>query len=236
MGDVMKQFGLIVSLPFSYGPLGIMGKMLMACFLICASIAKADERIDVLMLGDSLTHGYGLVPENGLVPQLQRYVNSQREGVRLINAGVSGDTTAGGLERVAWSIEPGLDAAVVALGGNDVLRGIAPEVSRANLMGILDELQKAQVAILVVGTHAPNNYGPDYKQQFDQIFPQLAEQYGAYYIPSFFEPFITDGQLDESASLYFQPDGIHPNATGVKMVVESVGPIVMEMIAQAVPN
>ena len=129
-------------------------------FSDCASIAKADDRIDVLMLGDSLTHGYGLVPENGLVPQLQRYVNSQREGVRLINAGVSGDTTAGGLERVAWSIEPGLDAAVVALGGNDVLRGIAPEVARANLMGILDELQKAQVALLVVGTHAPKIMAP----------------------------------------------------------------------------
>ena len=117
-----------------------------------------------------------------------------------------------------------------------MLRGIATEVARANLMGILAELQKAQVAILVVGTHAPNNYGPDYKQQFDQIFPQLAEQYGALYIPSFFEPFITDGQLDESASQYFQADGIHPNATGVKMVVESVGPIFMEMIAQAASN
>ena len=177
-----------------------------------------------------------MVNENGLVPQLQSYVNSQREGVRLINAGVSGDTTAGGLERVAWSIEPGLDAAVVALGGNDVLRGIAPEVVRANLIGILDELQKAQVALLVVGTHAPNNYGPDYKQKFDQIFPELAEKYGALYIPSFFEPFITDGQLDQAASQYFQPDGIHPNATGVKMVVESVGPIFMEMITQAAPN
>jgi acyl-CoA thioesterase-1 len=110
------------------------------------------------------------------------------------------------------------------------------EFVRANLMGILDELQNAQVALLVVGTHAPNNYGPDYKQQFDQIFPELADKYGALYIPSFFEPFITDGQLDESASQYFQPDGIHPNATGVKMVVESVGPIFMEMITQAAPN
>jgi acyl-CoA thioesterase-1 len=232
----MKQFGLRVNLPFSYGPLAIMGKVLMACFLTCASIAKGDERVDVLMLGDSLTHGYGLVAENGLVPQLQRYVNSQRDDVRLINAGVSGDTTAGGLERVAWSIEPGLDAAVVALGGNDVLRGIAPEVVRANLIGILDELQRAHLAFLVVGTHAPNNYGPEYKQQFDQIFPELAEHYGALYIPSFFEPFTTDGQLDQNASQYFQPDGIHPNAAGVKMVVESVGPIFLEMIATVASN
>ena len=165
---------------------------------------------------------------------------SAGESLGLIGPSGSGKSSLlmllGGLERVAWSIEPGLDAAVVALGGNDVLRGIAPEVARANLMGILNELQKAQVAILVVGTHAPYNYGPDYKQQFDQIFPQLAEQFGAFYIPSFFEPFITDGQLDESASQYFQPDGIHPNATGVKMVVESVGPMFMEMIAQAAPN
>ena len=228
----MKQFGLIKNLPFSYGPLAIMGKMLMACFLICASNVKADGRIDILMLGDSLTHGYGLIPENGLVPQLQRYVNSQRDDVRLINAGVSGDTTAGGLERVAWSIAPGLDAAVVALGGNDVLRGIAPEVTRANLMGILDELQMAQVELLLVGTHAPNNYGPDYKQKFDQIFPELAEKYDALYFPSYFEPFITDGQLDQSALQYFQPDGIHPNALGVKMVVESVAPVLLEMISR----
>ena len=159
-------------------------------------------------------------------------MNSQRDGVRLINAGVSGDTTAGGLERVAWSIEPGLDAAVVALGGNDVLRGIAPEVARANLMGILDELQKAQVAILVVGTHAPTIMAPITNSSLTKFFPSWRNSM-VRLIFQFFEPFITDGQLDESASQYFQPDGIHPNATGVKMVVESVGPIVMEMIAQA---
>jgi len=167
---------------------------------------------------------------------LQRYIDAQRDDVRVINAGVSGDTTAGGLERVAWSIEPGLDAAVVALGGNDVLRGIAPDVVRSNLIGILEELQKAQVALLIVGTYAPNNYGPDYKQQFDQIFPELAEQYEALYIPSYFDPFITDGQLDQNASQYFQPDGIHPNAVGVKMVVESAAPIFLELIEQAAAN
>lgn len=213
-----------------------MGKMLVLCFLFYATIVKADDRVDVLMLGDSLTQGYGLLAENGLVPQLQRYIDAQRDDVRVINAGVSGDTTAGGLERVAWSIEPGLDAAVVALGGNDVLRGITPDVVRSNLIGILEELQKAQVALLIVGTYAPNNYGPDYKQQFDQIFPELAEQYEALYIPSYFDPFITDGQLDQNASQYFQPDGIHPNAVGVKMVVESAAPIFLELIEQAAAN
>jgi len=213
-----------------------MGKMLVICFLFYATIVKADDRVDVLMLGDSLTQGYGLLAENGLVPQLQRYIDAQRDDVRVINAGVSGDTTAGGLERVAWSVEPGLDAAVVALGGNDVLRGIAPDVVRSNLIGILEELQKAQVALLIVGTYAPNNYGPDYKQQFDQIFPELAEQYEALYIPSYFDPFITDGQLDQNASQYFQPDGIHPNAVGVKMVVESAAPIFLELIEQAAAN
>jgi len=213
-----------------------MGKMLVLCFLFYATIVKADDRVDVLMLGDSLTQGYGLLAENGLVPQLQRYIDAQRDDVRVINAGVSGDTTAGGLERVAWSIEPGLDAAVVALGGNDVLRGIAPDVVRSNLIGILEELQKAQVALLIVGTYAPNNYGRDYKQQFDQIFPELAEQYEALYIPSYFDPFITDGQLDQNASQYFQPDGIHPNAVGVKMVIESAAPIFLELIEQAAAN
>ena len=109
----------------------------------------------------------------------------------------------------------------------------SPEVVRANLTGILDELQKAQVVLLVVGTHAPNNYGPDYKQQFDQIFPELAEEYGALFIPSFFEPFFTDGQLNESASQYFQPDGIHPNAEGVKIVIESIAPVFLKFVAQA---
>ena len=143
--------------------------------------------------------------------------------MRLINAGVSGDTTAGGLERVAWSIEPDWTRRLLRWVVTTCCVAL-PRSSPREPDGHFGRIAEGPSYNLVVGTHAPNNYGPDYKQQFDQIFPQLAEQYGASYIPSFFEPFITDGQLDESASQYFQPDGIHPNATGVKMVVEFVGP------------
>ena len=232
MGDVMKQISLIFNLPFSYGPCAFLGKMLAICFLSCATIVKADDRIDILMIGDSLTQGYGLIEQEGLVPQLRGFLSTNAHDVRLINAGVSGDTTAGGLERVAWSLEPGLEGAVVALGGNDMLRGIAPNVVRQNLVGILDELKGANLQIMVIGTYAPTNYGPEYKKEFDQIFPELAQNYDAIYVPSFFEPFITEGQLGQTASKFFQPDGLHPNAEGVKIVVESIGPSFLELVSR----
>ena len=182
------------------------------------------------MIGDSLTQGYGLKEQEGLVHQMSEYAFRQGYFIRLINAGVSGDTTAGGLERIAWSLVPGLDAAIVALGGNDMLRGIAPEVVRTNMIGILEVIKGADIPKMIVGSYAPNNYGSDYKKDFDRIFPELALEYDALYLPSLFDPFIINGGLNQNMSQFFQADGLHPNAEGVTKIIHAIGPVFLELI------
>ena len=230
MGIVMKRNSLELNLLFSYGPLTHLGKILSLSFLTSVSTVDADERVDILMIGDSLTQGYGLKEQDGLVPQMTEYAFRQGYSIRLINAGVSGDTTAGGLERIAWSMEPGLDAAIVALGGNDMLRGIAPEVVRANMIGILEVIKEANIPLMIVGSIAPNNYGSDYKKDFDRIFPELAQNYDALYLSSLFDPFIANGDLNQNMSQFFQADGLHPNAEGVTRIIESIGPVFLKLI------
>ncbi len=195
-----------------------------------AGALQASE-VTIAALGDSLTQGYGLVAEQGFVPQLQAWLTAQGADVRLINAGVSGDTTAGGLARVDWTLTPQVDAVIVALGGNDVLRGIAPETARANLDGIMQAAEAAEVEVLLVGIEAPGNYGPEYKAQFEAIYPDLAKAYGALLEPSFFAglPSNDPGAL----APFLQPDNIHPNAEGVRRIVEALGPAVLDLIAAA---
>ena len=196
-------------------------------------VAVAGEDIVVAALGDSLVQGFGLVPEEGFVPQLQAWLDARDIDARLINAGVSGDTTAGGLSRVAWTLTPEVDAMIVALGGNDLLRGIDPASSRTNLDGILAAARDADVEVLLVGMTAPGNYGPAYKEDFDAIYPQLSEAYGTLYAPDFFAGFaVTDGDLASVRAL-MQPDGIHPNAKGVRQIVDELGPAVAELVAQS---
>lgn len=230
MEIVMKRNSLELNLLVSYGPLTHLGKILSLSFLTSVSTVDADERVDILMIGDSLTQGYGLKEQDGLVPQMSEYAFRQGYSIRLINAGVSGDTTAGGLERIAWSMEPGLDAAIVALGGNDMLRGIAPEVVRANMIGILEVIKEANIPLMIVGSYAPNNYGSDYKEDFDRIFPELAQDYDALYLSSLFDPFIANGDLNQNMSQFFQADGLHPNAEGVTRIIESIGPVFLKLI------
>lgn len=195
--------------------------------------AVSAEPLTIAALGDSLTQGYGLVPEDGLVPQLEAWLQAQGADVRVINAGVSGDTTQGGLSRVAWTLTPDVDAMIVTLGGNDLLRGIDPAVSRANLDGILAAGQAQGVDMLLVGMTAPGNYGPDYKRDFDAMYPDLATKYGVLYAESLLAPL--SGALDGGATLrdYMQGDGIHPNAKGVALIVEALGPKVLELVEQA---
>jgi len=195
--------------------------------------AVSAEPLTIAALGDSLTQGYGLVPEDGLVPQLEAWLQAQGADVRVINAGVSGDTTQGGLSRVAWTLTPDVDAMIVTLGGNDLLRGIDPAVSRANLDGILAAGQAQGVDVLIVGMTAPGNYGPDYKRDFDAMYPDLATKYGVLYAESLLAPL--SGTLDGGATLrdFMQGDGIHPNAKGVALIVEALGPKVLELVEQA---
>jgi len=193
----------------------------------------AAETLTIAALGDSLTQGYGLAVEDGFVPQLQNWLDENGADVTLINAGVSGDTTAGGLSRVVWTLTPDVDGMIVALGGNDLLRGLDPKVSRANLDGILSAAQKADVDVLLVGMNAPGNYGPEYKSAFDGMYPDLAAEYGTELLDSFFQGLAVDGKLPElsQAQQYFQADGVHPNKEGVSRIVAAMGPKVLDLIA-----
>ena len=203
---------------------------------VCVAGPVAAEDVTIAALGDSLTQGYGLVPEDGFVPQLQDWLRARGHAVTVVNAGVSGDTTAGGLARVGWTLTPEVDAMIVALGGNDLLRAIAPEASRANLEGILQAAQTAGVAVLLVGMQAPGNYGPEFKLAFDAMYPELAAAHGALHVDSFLGALTQAAETDRAGAMaaYMQGDGIHPNAAGVALIVEALGPAVEDLIVQAV--
>ena len=165
------------------------------------------------MLGDSITAGYGLPPGQGLVPRLQAALQAAGRSVRLLDAGVSGDTTAGGLARIDWSLAENPQAAVVALGGNDGLRGLPPATSRANLAGILDRLAARRLPTLLAGMLAPPNLGADYGREFAAIYTGLAaERPGVLLYPFLLEGVAADPALN-------QADGIHPNPAGVAELV-----------------
>ncbi|MEP3440743.1 MAG: arylesterase [Sulfitobacter sp.] len=211
-----------------------MRKALAGILVMCASMAQADEVV-IAALGDSLTQGYGLVQDEGFVPQLQQWlVENGAPEVRLINAGVSGDTTAGGLSRVGWTLEPEVDGMIVTLGGNDILRGLDPAQARSNIDGILQAAGAADVDVLLVGLQAPPNFGAQYKTDFDRLYPDLAETYGTLYFPSFFTGLSEGGELAPPSELreWFQADGIHPNAQGVARIVAAMGPAVLELVAR----
>ena len=195
--------------------------------------AAMAEPITIAALGDSLTQGFGLPPQDGFVPQLQAWLDANGAEVTLINAGVSGDTTAGGLARVDWTLTPEVDAMIVALGGNDLLRGIDPASSRANLDGILAAAAEENVEVLLVGLEAPSNYGADFKTAFDDMFPELATAYDTRLYPSFLAPLTAERDLATALRDVMQPDGIHPNAAGVKEMVEGIGPSVLDLIEDA---
>ena len=217
-----------------YGARGLIGKLaaLLIAFHVAAGGASA-ETITIAALGDSLTQGYGLPDGDGLVPQLQAWLDKAGEKAVVLNAGVSGDTTAGGRARIGWTLTEEVDALIVALGGNDVLRGIAPEVARENLAAILQAATARRLPVLLVGLSAPANYGPDYKAAFDAIYPELAAQYGAQLFPGFLD-ILTKGR-DTQAVLrdLMQADAIHPNRKGVALIVAEFGPAVRALIERA---
>lgn len=187
-------------------------------------------------LGDSLTQGYGLAQDEGFVPQLQAWLAARGHDVMVINAGVSGDTTAGGRSRLDWTLADGPDAMIVALGGNDLLRGIDPATSRANLQAILARLQADGVPALLVGLPAPGNYGPEFSAAFEAMYPELAAEYGAGLVADMLAP-ISEKHLTGQAFLdLMQADGIHPNAAGVALVIEALGPAVEDLLARIEPR
>ncbi|CUH84689.1 Esterase TesA precursor [Thalassovita mediterranea] len=213
----------------SYG-VGVMRGKVLALLLLLLAAPVSAEPLKLLAFGDSLTHGYGLPQGDGFVPQMEAWLRAEGLDVAVTNAGVSGDTTAGGLSRIDWTLAEPFDAMILTLGGNDLLRGTAPEVTRANMDGILQAVQGAGLKVLLIGMPAPGNYGPEYEAAFNAIWPELSAQYGTAYVPSFFIG-LPD---DDPAKLrgLFQPDGIHPNAEGVALIVEGLGPEVAKLLVE----
>jgi acyl-CoA thioesterase-1 len=216
---------------FTYGVGRWLGNLSIALFF--AAPALAQDRVDILAFGDSLTQGYGLIEQEGFVPQLRGWLADRGHDVRIVNGGVSGDTTAGGLARIDWSLTSDIDAMIVTLGGNDLLRGIDPDAVRANMRGILEAAEEQDVAVLVVGMSAPGNYGPEYKAEFDAVYPDLAAEFGTLYFESFFKGLSNEASDLGSAREFMQPDGIHPNGEGVARIVDSLGPAVELLIQRA---
>ncbi|MCB5198743.1 arylesterase [Loktanella sp. TSTF-M6] len=200
------------------------------CFLATPVLA---EPITIAALGDSLTAGYGLPTADGFVPQMQAWLDEQGADVTLINAGVSGDTTAGGLSRLDWTLTPDVDGVIVALGGNDFLRGLDPAVSRANLDAILEGAAARDVPAMLVGIQAGSNYGPDYRADFNGMYEDLAESRAVPLFPDWFAAIQGGDGIDTDA---LQSDGIHPNAQGVSMIVDEMGPAILEFAESLAPE
>jgi acyl-CoA thioesterase I len=212
-----------------------------AAFAVLAlSSSVFAEPVTIVALGDSLTAGYGLADQNdGLVPQLEAWLKAKGADVVVQNAGVSGDTTAGGLARIGWALGPDADAVMVTLGGNDLLRGLDPAGSRANLEGILKEIQARSLPVLLVPLAAPGNFGREYKMAFDGMYTELAAEYDALLAEDFFDGLRAAGADPAdpaSLSQWMQADGIHPNPEGVKLIVEGLGPKVLELIDRVDPK
>lgn len=201
----------------------------MIALILLAAPVRA-ETVTVAALGDSLTQGYGLPQEEGFVPVMEAWLRERGADVEIVNAGVSGDTTAGGLSRVGWTLTEEVDALIVNLGGNDLLRGIDPEVSRENLSGILDAAAEAGVDTLLVGMQATGNFGQDYKAAFDAMYRELAQDYGTMLYPSYFAALSEEEGSARMAPGTMQADGIHPNAEGVRRIVEAMGPTVLDFV------
>jgi acyl-CoA thioesterase-1 len=184
-------------------------------------VPAEDTRL-VVAFGDSLFAGYGLAQDEGFAPALQRALEAQGLKAQVVNAGVSGETTAGGRERLAFTLD-GLprqpDLVIVGLGGNDMLRGLDPAQTRANLDAILAELKARGIATMLTGMLVSPNMGPDYAAAFNPIYPDLAKKFGLPLYPFFLQGVV--GRRDLQL-----PDGIHPNAQGIKAVVQRIAPLV----------
>ena len=181
----------------------------------------AESKFRLLILGDSLTAGYGL-PMNASFPvQLEHALNSTCCDVLVINAGVSGDTSAGGLSRLEWVLELKPDFVILELGGNDVLRGLPPEETFTNLEAIIERLKQTGIPVLLAGMQAPENMGQDFAEEFNAIYPKLAQKHGIPLYPFFLEGVALNPELN-------QEDGIHPNESGVAEIVRRILPKLQE--------
>ncbi|PZO84371.1 MAG: arylesterase [Micavibrio aeruginosavorus] len=205
--------------------------MRIALFFMLLSLfpfsAKADAPVRIVALGDSLTAGYGLESGQDFTTKLQEALIADGISVKIDNAGVSGDTSAGGLARVDWATQgtPPPSLVIVALGGNDMLRGIDPAVTRKNLAGILDKLKAKNIPVLLAGMRSPTNLGPFFRGKFDKMYRELAKEYDVPLYPFFLEGVAMNAELNLS-------DGIHPNQKGIAIMVENILPSVKKALKQ----
>jgi acyl-CoA thioesterase-1 len=200
--------------------------LLVAITVLLAGIPAGAAKLSILAFGDSLTAGYGLPPGEGFPEKLEQALKKSGLDVRVVNAGVSGDTSTAGLERLDWVLTSEIDGAIVELGANDALRGIDPERTRSALSEIITKLRSRNIPVLLAGMRAPRNLGPDYVERFDALYPELARRPGVIYYPFFLEGVAANPGLN-------QPDGMHPNAEGVETIVQRILPKVEELIASA---
>ena len=184
-----------------------------------APAAGAGKPIKMVVLGDSLSAGLGLSASAAFPARLKQSLKIKGIDVDMINAGVSGDTSSGGRDRLDWSVPEGTDAVILELGANDALRGTDPKVTRAALTDILARLKARKVAVLLCGMLAPPNYGSDYSARFNAIYPDLAKSFGVPLYPFFLEGVAADARLN-------QADGLHPTAEGVDVIVKNILPTV----------
>jgi acyl-CoA thioesterase-1 len=200
--------------------------LVLGAALMTAGTASAQtlaKPIKMVVLGDSLSAGLGLSASAAFPARLQKSLGSNGIAVDMINAGVSGDTSSGGRDRLGWSVPEGTEAVILELGANDALRGIDPSVTRAALTDILTRLKARGIAVLLCGMVAPPNYGSDYSARFNAIYPELAKSFGVPLYPFFLEGVATDARLN-------QADGLHPTAEGVDVIVKNILPTVQAFL------
>lgn len=191
--------------------------------------AAPDKPFTIVMLGDSITAGYGLPQEDALPAKLEAALHADGYAIDIVNAGVSGDTTAGGRARLDWALGDHPDAVLIALGGNDMLRALDPDAMRANLAAMIEAARAQNVLVMLAGMRAAENLGGNYAARFDAVFPDLAKAYG---VPLY--PFLLDGVATDPA--LNQDDGIHPNAKGVGVIIARLAPFVEKTVGAAAPR
>ena len=190
--------------------------------LFCGAPAAARVP-EILAFGDSLTAGLGLPPEETFPARLEARLRADGIDVRVINAGVSGDTTAGGRARLGWALAGKPDLVILELGANDALRGIDPAVVRANLDAMIRNILASGARVLLAGMRAPPNWGEDYREKFDRLYPELAQAHGVALYPFFLDGVAMVPELN-------QPDGLHPNRRGVAALVDRIAPVIAQLI------
>lgn len=196
---------------------------IVALFLAMPISSVEAKALRLIAFGDSLVSGYGLPADQGFTAQLQGWLEEHGRDVEVVNMGVAGDTTTGGLARLEWALAEGADAVILELGGNDILRGTPPGVTRANLDAMLTELGEREIPVLLAGIAIPLNFGLAWQVDFEGQFAQLAEKHGTLLDPSFMDGVWTRPEL-------MQQDMLHPNERGVAQIVERIGPLVLSLL------